>query len=91
MHSLRDSISGILKAYGLYEPVQLHQAVVLWEKIVGPTVAKHIRAVEVRGRTLLVKTDNPAWRTELAFQKDELLRIINEKIGPNTIRDIRFR
>lgn len=91
MLSLGDSISGVLKAYGLFESVQLHQAVVIWEEIVGPSVAKHIRAVEVKGRTLLVKTDNPAWRTEIAFQKDELLRIINEKIGPDTIRDIRFR
>ena len=59
--------------------------------MIGPTVARHIRAVEVKGRALLVKTDNPAWRTEIAFQKDELLSIINEKLGPDTIRDIRFR
>lgn len=91
MLSLGDSISGILKAYGLYDSVQLHRAVVIWEEVVGPAVGKHIRAVEVKGHTLVVKTDSPVWRTELAFQKDELLRSINERIGSQMIRDIRFR
>ena len=90
MLSLGDSISGMLKAYGLSDSVQRHRAVVVWEEVIGPAINKHIKTVELKGRVLVVKTSSPAWRTELAFQKDELLRTINNKIGSQVIRDIRF-
>lgn len=90
MLSLGKAISGLLKHYGLNEAVQLHRATILWEEVVGPTIAKHSWAIEVKGHTLLVKAGTPTWRNEIAFQKDEILQAINEKIGSPLIKDIRF-
>ena len=91
MLSLGKAISGLLRDYGLDEAVKLHRATILWEEVVGPTFSKHCQAVEVRGHTLLVKAGGPTWRNEIAFQKDEIIQAINDKIGSPLIKDISFR
>jgi len=90
MPSLGEAISGLLKEQGLEDTVRLHQAVNLWAEVVGPVIARNCRAVQVKGRTLFVKVGSAAWRNELAFQKDDILQAINEKIGTPILKDVRF-
>ena len=91
MLSLGDAISGLLKDYGLDKAVRLHRATFLWAETVGPVIANHSRAVGIKGHTLLVKAGSPTWRNEIAFQKDEIIHAINEKIGSQLVKDILFR
>ena len=91
MLSLGEAINDLLRVYGIDEAVHLHRATILWEEVVGPTIAQNSKALEVKGKTLFVKTRSSAWRNEIAFQKDEILKAINDKIGLNLIKDIRLR
>lgn len=90
MPSLADSIKGVLKERGWEKTIDKYLAVSLWEETVGPTMARHCQAVEIKGNTILVKASTPSWRNEIAFYKDEILRELNQKISATEIKDIRF-
>lgn len=90
MLSLGEAIKGLLKDYGLDKAVKLHQATFLWKEVVGPAIARHSSAVDVKGETLFIRARSAAWRNEIAFQKDEILQAINERIGSSLLKDIRF-
>ncbi len=91
MISIGGAIKGLLRDYGLEAGVRAHRAIVYWEDIVGPRMARHCCATRVKGATLYVRVTSAAWRNELALQKDEILRLVNDKIGSPDIKDIRFQ
>lgn len=91
MNSLKEAIQGLIEEAGWQEAVASHAAVVLWPEVVGSTVAKHSEAVEVIHGTLVVKTKNSTWRSEIAFQKDEILTRLNDRLENFEIKDIRLK
>ncbi len=91
MNSLKDAIQGLIEEAGWREAVASHEAVVLWPEIVGSAVARHSEALEVQNGTLVVKTKNSTWRNEIAFQKDEILVQLNERLENFEIKDIRLK
>lgn len=91
MVKLSQSIAGLLQQYGLEEGVRLQRAVLLWEKAVGPVVAENCRALEMKGSTLFLRAKSAAWRTEVALQKESILKALNELIGTSMVKEIRFR
>lgn len=50
-----------------------------WELAVGPTIAKHSRAVRVQSAILWVEVEHPIWRSELHYRKQQILDILNGK------------
>ena len=91
MPSLGQAISEVLKESGWEEPVERHRAMLLWDRVVGPYLARHCHAVEIRDETLYVSVANPAWRSEISFQKNDILQAINKNLKTHFIKDIRFQ
>jgi predicted nucleic acid-binding Zn ribbon protein len=91
MPKLGQSIASLLKQYGLEEAVQLHRAVMLWEEAVGSTVAENCQALEIKGNTLYLRAKSAVWRNEIAFQKENILKALNDLIGSTMVKDIRFK
>ncbi len=91
MPSLGQAISNVLKESGWEEPVERHRALILWDQVVGPQLARHCKAVEIKGETLYVSAANPAWRSEISFQKDDILQAINKNLKTHFLKDIRLQ
>ena len=62
-----------------------------WREVRGPGVAQATREVYVRGATLPVVLDSAVLRSELMMWRDRLVRTLNERVGTDVIREIRFR
>ena len=62
-----------------------------WREVLGPGVAQATREAYVRGATLHVMLDSAVLRSELMMWRDRLVRTLNEKVGTDVIREIRFR
>ena len=56
-----------------------------WVKIVGQHIAKSTRPNKIVNGRLYITCKNPTWKTELQYQKKELLIKINQSIK---IKDI---
>ncbi len=90
MQSLKIAIDLMLKKFGIDNAVSQNKALSIWNEIVGKTVAKNTKPDRVEHGVIIVKVSSPTWRQELFFQKKEIIQKINNTIGKNVIRDIRF-
>jgi len=90
MQSLKIAIDSMLRKFGIDNAIAQNNALNIWNEIVGDTVAKNTEPDRVEHGVIIVKVSSPTWRQELYFQKKEIIQKINNKIGKNVIRDIRF-
>jgi hypothetical protein len=80
-----------LRHYHLDKGVKAAQAVDVWDKVAGPSVAAVTRADLVRDGVLWVFTKSSAWSQELSMLREQLVRGINSELGTPALTDIRFQ
>ena len=90
MEKLNTSIQGFLESYGLKKGVKQNSALLHWDDVVGKKISQNTEPQNVEHGTLTVSVKNPAWRQELVFKKDQIIKKLNKKIGENTIKEVRF-
>jgi hypothetical protein len=79
-----------LRRLGLDGRLEQARAVVIWPEVVGPELARHARAVEVSGGVLRVAVRSSAWAAQLSFFRSDLVRRLNERLGPPGVLGLRF-
>ena len=88
------SISQALVAYiresGLEQSVLDVQIEEVWPKVMGETVRKLTRSVEVRDGVLYVRVNSAALKTQLFENRFELIRKLNEAVGALALKDCRI-
>jgi len=62
----------------------------LWQELAGPMVTGHTTGAHLRDGTLVIYVDGPAWATELTAMSETYRKRINEELGKNLVRTIRF-
>jgi predicted nucleic acid-binding Zn ribbon protein len=85
-----DVLPGVVKGLRLTESVAAQPAVSSWPELVGATIARHSRAVDVEQKTLVVVVDSPAWMAQLKYLVPDLRRRIDARVGRGRINEIRF-
>ena len=68
--------------------VQALQIEEVWEQIMGKTVARYTDKIRIHGHTLYIDTVVAPLRQELLYQKDTILRRVNEALGEPVIREV---
>ena len=61
-----------------------------WKEAVGEEVAEHTEPKAFRGSLLHVTVDSSVWVHHLSLMKGDILKKINEKLGEETLHEIRF-
>ena len=75
-----------LKKYFIYDKVQK-----IWEQEIDSLICENTQIVQLNNNIITIKTAAPSWKTELGFQKSELLLIINKHLDlQQQIKDIKF-
>ena len=75
-----------LKKYFIYDKIQK-----IWSNNIDKQIQNNTTITNLNYNVLIIKTATPTWKTELRFQKAELLQIINHNLKPHKpIKDIRF-
>ena len=90
METLKSAIKKAVRNAGVEKALKQESAVFLWGEVVGKRISSVTTAEKVDKGILTVKTESPTWRQELHMQKKEIIDKINNKIGPKTIKEIRF-
>ena len=89
-HSLKDAITEFLQNQQIHEKVTNHSISNSWQKIVGDKIAEATDVKSIRNNILYVGTKSPAWRTELTFQRQEILKKIKKELPQINFKEIRF-
>src|SRR5216117_478311 len=90
--SSADLLPKLMQRLGLRERLHETEVIDAWSKIVGEFIAAHSALVALRDGILYVRVLQPALHYELEqISKREILRILKQRFGGKTIRDVRFR
>jgi hypothetical protein len=57
----------------------------------GPELAPHFEIVDLRGRTLELRADAPAWSQELKLRSPAVLAALRESLGAEAPAELRLR
>lgn len=71
--------------------MQAIQITDVWEEIMGKTIAKYTDSIQIANGTLFITTSVAPLKNELLYQKDTIIRRVNEALGDNVIRDVVIR
>lgn len=85
-----DILPTLIKKLKLGKKLKEHEALKLWEEVVGKMISKKAKAYRVDRGVLFVRVNDPMWLQELCLRKKEIIEKINEKIGKEVIKDINF-
>ena len=89
--TLDSVIAEWIRENDLEKPLLEHRVVEQWADILGPTIARYSRDIEIKEGTLHVRITNAALRQELFEQRFRLIKKLNEAVGGEAVKDIRLR
>ncbi|MBP5476624.1 MAG: DUF721 domain-containing protein [Paludibacteraceae bacterium] len=88
--SITDALVDFLRESGLEQSVLEMQVEEAWPRVMGDTVTRLTRSVEVKEGMLIVHVNSAALKTQLFENRFELVSKLNEAVGANVIKDCRI-
>ena len=71
--------------------VKQYQIWEVWDTVVGEAIARQAQPQQVRNMILWISVSSSTWMQQLEFMKKQIVKRLNEHIGEEVIKDIRFR
>jgi len=62
-----------------------------WKNLMGNGVNNYTRNVTLRNGTLYVELTSAVLREELSYGKDKIIKMINEELGKEVVKDVVLR
>jgi len=89
--SMQDAMKKFLKNSRIQKGIQAVQIEEVWETLMGKTIAKHTEQISISGTTLFISTSVAPLRNELIFQKETIIKRINEIFEEEVILEVVIR
>ena len=89
--SVGDAIEELIAQLGIKKKLHEQDAFLVWDQAVGERIAKVATPTRMLRGTLIVSVKSGAWRNELSMRKQEIIRRINELVGDEILKDIKFQ
>lgn len=80
-----------LGSYRRQNDMEMLQIFDMWEDAVGETVSINAKPAAFKGDLLLVHVSSSAWMHHLYFQKHDLIKKINDTLGSDLVRELKFK
>ncbi|MGL2966701.1 DUF721 domain-containing protein [Flavobacterium sp. XGLA_31] len=62
-----------------------------WKSLMGNGVNSYTKEVVLKGSTLYVSLTSAVLREELSYGKDKIIKIINEELGKEVVKEVILR
>jgi predicted nucleic acid-binding Zn ribbon protein len=89
--SVGEAIEELVTQLGIKKKLHEQDAFVVWDEAVGERIAKVAIPTRILRGTLIVSVKSGPWRNELNMRKQEVVRRINELLGGEIVKDIKFQ
>ncbi len=88
---LGDMVNATLKRIDVSGRRHGARVVNAWPEVAGPEIAMHTQGFALRNdREMVVFVDSPAWANELSLMAADLVFRLNEHLGEETVKTLRF-
>ena len=89
--SIGDVLRQTLQEQGLTDRLYETRAIALWPSVAGEEIAAQSSRPYVDKGVMTIHVRNASLRQELNMSRSSILRIINEMLGRDTIKELYFR
>ncbi len=89
--SIGKAIQEFLKKSRLKGGIQALQIEEIWEELMGKTIAKYTDKIQIINNTLFISTTVAPLRNELLYQKEMVMKRVNEALGEKIIKEVVIR
>ena len=86
-----DLLDPALRGLGVRARVREERVRLLFAELVGPALASLCRAEQLERGSLLIATANSALAHQLQLEAPRLMASLNDALGVNAVRRLRFR
>ncbi|NIG56128.1 DUF721 domain-containing protein [Chitinophaga sp. Cy-1792] len=62
-----------------------------WEDIMGKTIARYTSGIQLIDGKLIITTTVAPLKQELSYSKDKIIKLVNEKLGENVVKEVIIR
>ncbi|AGB40043.1 putative RNA-binding protein containing Zn ribbon [Halobacteroides halobius DSM 5150] len=89
--SIKKLLDDTLNKLGLSRRLKEEKVLNLWSQLIGDKIGAHTQAKYINCGVLFVTVDNSTWAHQLLFMKKNLIQKINQKMGQQIVKEIRFQ
>jgi hypothetical protein len=86
--SIGDILKEIIEANKLDKGLNQISVADAWKNLMGNGVNNYTRNVLLKGSVLYVELTSSVLREELSYGKDKIIKMINEELGREVVRDV---
>ena len=86
--SMQDALKNFLNQSRLKGDMQALQIEEIWEKLMGKTISKYTESIKIIHQTLFITTNVAPLKNELLYQKENIVKRVNEALGENVIKEV---
>lgn len=86
---LRECLRVVSKRLGLGGSLEAGRLWRSWAEIAGSAIAEHAEPTSLRDGVLRIRTNSPAWATELGYMGAEIARRANATLGASVVSEVR--
>lgn len=89
--SIGDAMKGFMKSTKLEAGLDIVNVKETWYKMMGPAFKNYTEQIELRRNTLYVQLNSSVVKQELEYGKSKIIKMLNEELGKDLIKEIVFR
>jgi predicted nucleic acid-binding Zn ribbon protein len=86
-----DILNQIIKTNKLESGLDQVSVIDAWKNLMGNGVNNYTRSVALRNNILYVELTSSVLREELSYGKDKIIKMINEELGKEVVKDVVLR
>ena len=85
---INEVIQSFLKSRNWTQRVDSYNLFDSWETIFPPKIALNAKPLKIQNNSLFLMVKNHIWASEIITRKGEIINILNQEIGQNSIKNI---
>jgi len=62
----------------------------MWTELMGPLISSYTRKIKLDNQTLIISVDSAPLKSELNIMKEDILKLVNEKLGEDFVKEVRI-
>lgn len=88
--SLGDAIKHMISDLGIEDRILSVQIEEVFVEMMGAYIMKYVESISVQKQILFIRINSPELRSELQYGKSKIIAHINEEIGKEYLKDVKF-